>query len=730
MLKRVNGSVAPQGRSPGKIIFTCRDEILKADYRQWFMSPNSAHGFSEYRLLPFNEAQKENYLSHYIKSFSAEWDMDTYKTRLASIPELNNLISNPFLLNITVKVLPEILIKYTTQNNEAHRIELTRHEIYQTFIDQLFERHKEKLLKKEQEIKSLLENSAYVKKLINNHGTTEIKLLFPPSIIIETEQGDKGLSYVKLMSLFTERLARAMFKYKTTEIHCQLKNNSHLTFNWQGGLLKASLDAGLEILLNAGPFLPIGRQKYQFIHPSVLYFFAAKHLFNGALLKSWVYGERNLNVSGLLDQPAVLKMLTERVHSKPEFTEALWEIINNSRSEPTVWRAAANAITILNRAGLSFSGMDLRQIRIGGIDETKKSWGADLSRSVMDGADFSGADLRYVNFTNAWFSNALFDGASMDGLVFGEQPWRDFQLSPDNKKLYLSEDCYTSPDGRWFAIYVHPGVQLYQVTETAVILGQRISCIYGKILLSNQWLAVASSRPNLLHLYDLTSGKLVDTTSHEKFLETIKKDRVPNDQYQNIFFSKDGNYLGLITEKDQFSIFLNGIPEKDKENDNYIFIWTINELGKLTPAIFLPCILRLVSHAVFSPNTQYVFEVSCLHEVGVWDISNKTLPRKICEWRKDSEYIKTIFHWTGVKIVYCTSSPGVDDDDIYNMGLNEIFKLNKYFPDWFTKIFFDASGKKFALLHYKTIYIYEWDKNDLSFLFSFSSKNGGKDKTS
>ena len=366
----------------GKIIFTCRDEILKADYRQQFMPSSPALGFSEYRLLPFNELQKENYLLRYVKHNRTEWDLDTYKAKLDSIPELNNLISNPFLLSITVKVLPEILLKHTKEN-EAKRIQLTRHDIYQVFMNTQFEERKNKLFKKDNTVKPLLENSIYVKKLIHTYATTEIENLRPPCFIIETEQGPKGLSYVELFARFTERMAKAMFKHKISEITYkpgsvskQSPTSSKIKmFNWLDGILEVSHDSGLEILLKAAPLIPVGTNKHGFIHPSVLEFYAAKHLFDGALLYGWVLGDHNLNASGLLDQPAILKMLAERVHSNPEFTEALWNIIKMSCSEPTVWRAAANAITILNRAGLSFSGKDLSHIRIGGLDGNN-GWGS------------------------------------------------------------------------------------------------------------------------------------------------------------------------------------------------------------------------------------------------------------------------------------------------------------------------------------------------------------------
>ena len=60
--------------------------------------------------------------------------------------------------------------------------------------------------------------------------------------------------------------------------------------------------------------------------------------------------------------------------------------------------AASNAITLLNQARVTFSGLDLSGIRIPN---------ADLCYSICDSTDFSGADLSGVKFRKAWLKNAV-----------------------------------------------------------------------------------------------------------------------------------------------------------------------------------------------------------------------------------------------------------------------------------------------------------------------------------
>jgi WD40 repeat protein len=117
---------------------------------------------------------------------------------------------------------------------------------------------------------------------------------------------------------------------------------------------------------------------------------------------------------------SVVDYLANMAKSDAEFREILLEIIHISKHVPYVWRAAANAMTILSRAGCNFGGMGFRGIRIGGVEEDGRVWGANLSRGLCDRTDFGGGDLRGVNFTDAWIARVNFSDACMEGAFFGE----------------------------------------------------------------------------------------------------------------------------------------------------------------------------------------------------------------------------------------------------------------------------------------------------------------------
>ncbi|KAG0209482.1 hypothetical protein BGX31_002081, partial [Mortierella sp. GBA43] len=116
-----------------------------------------------------------------------------------------------------------------------------------------------------------------------------------------------------------------------------------------------------------------------------------------------------------INEPPVIQLLAERAQQEPLFKQQLLEYIERSKEDKDKkWCiAAANAISILVKAGVQFNGADLRGIQIPG---------ADLSNGVFDSAQLQGADLRRTNLQNVWLRQADLSGARMSGVQFGELP--------------------------------------------------------------------------------------------------------------------------------------------------------------------------------------------------------------------------------------------------------------------------------------------------------------------
>ena len=151
----------------------------------------------------------------------------------------------------------------------------------------------------------------------------------------------------------------------------------------------------------------------------------------------------------LVHDNSLLQFLKDRVQQEPLFKEQLLAYIEYSKKDKKWRTAAANAMTILVRAGVQFNSADLQGIRIPG---------ADLSYGVFDSANMQDADLRKVNFRGAWLRRTDLSRAQVANAQFGESPFH----SEDSKV----RSCAYSPDGNYFAVGLDTGcVHIYTASN-------------------------------------------------------------------------------------------------------------------------------------------------------------------------------------------------------------------------------------------------------------------------
>jgi uncharacterized protein YjbI with pentapeptide repeats len=144
----------------------------------------------------------------------------------------------------------------------------------------------------------------------------------------------------------------------------------------------------------------VGNQ-FRFIHKSIAEYLAAQELMEGLLgnydsyledshLKTlWeetkkTKKDEGLNRTLLTKEPQILARLAEMSQEDERFKELLEAIIVATKTRRGLHVAAANAISILNRAGVHFWGRDFSQIQIPG---------ADLRESQCRDTHFEGANL-------------------------------------------------------------------------------------------------------------------------------------------------------------------------------------------------------------------------------------------------------------------------------------------------------------------------------------------------
>jgi ankyrin repeat protein/WD40 repeat protein len=92
----------------------------------------------------------------------------------------------------------------------------------------------------------------------------------------------------------------------------------------------------------------------------------------------------------------------------------------------TVRTAAANAISVLNAANVSFAGMDFSDIQIGHMSGSGTQLptypAADLSGALLYGADLSGANLCHVCLESAALDDCKLTGTVFNDALFGQRP--------------------------------------------------------------------------------------------------------------------------------------------------------------------------------------------------------------------------------------------------------------------------------------------------------------------
>ncbi|KAG0064542.1 hypothetical protein BGZ89_009043, partial [Linnemannia elongata] len=417
-----------------KMVISCRTQFLGQDYRSRFIPDGTGHYtrqatdlFQEAVIAPFSKEQIENYVEQYVPLEPRNGTTKDYMDKLTTIPNLMDLVKNPFLLSLSLEALPRV----TEGQKDLSAIKVTRVQLYDTFV-----RH------------WLAVNS---RRLQRNVLTREDRDILGQ--LLEAGFISMGVDYAV-------RLASAMFEHQDGNpvvqyVHVKDKNT------WRAEFFGPDPEA--RMLRESSPLKRTGSQ-FRFLHRSMLEYFLSCAVFDPS---SHVVDEfssqsvldptsaKPLSADGplfkrsLLTEPSVIQFLRERVKQHPDFEKQLLAVIEQSKTDFTAANAAANAITILVRAGVQFNSADLRGIRIPG---------ADLSDGQFDSAQLREADLRGVNFARCWLRRVDFGDAQMDGVRFGELP-------------YLKEHAAVnavafSPDGKLLAVALSDGGLITYDTTT------------------------------------------------------------------------------------------------------------------------------------------------------------------------------------------------------------------------------------------------------------------------
>ncbi|KAG9072391.1 hypothetical protein KI688_000161 [Linnemannia hyalina] len=363
------------GQWNAKVVISCRSQYLGPEYRARFEPAGNLYGHrapadlsQEVFIASFSMAQIKLYVKRFVGRTLLDyvpvpgrppWGVDDYTNKLDAIPNLIDLVSNPFLLTMALRALPTVV-----QSEQAlSDIRLTRIGLYDIFTKDWLETNRLRL-----------EDSFLSEDL--------------SAAIFQHQKGHPVIGYLH------QRDAQS----------------------WKARFFDpASHEATM--LRESSPLARSGH-RYRFLHRSLLEYLYSRVIFDlfhpanqpgeddhpNVEGTSVLLADHPLNQRSIVDEPSTLQFLAERVESNDLFKTWLHDVIGESKKDGGIEQAAANAITILVRAGTQFNGEDLQGIRIPG---------ADLRGGEFDSANLEGADLSNVNLGKAWLRRANLTNAQI-----------------------------------------------------------------------------------------------------------------------------------------------------------------------------------------------------------------------------------------------------------------------------------------------------------------------------
>ncbi|KAF9345755.1 hypothetical protein BGX26_002771 [Mortierella sp. AD094] len=641
----VSNRLNREGEWQVKMVVACRSEYLGNDYKDQFQPITQNHQsrpahFQEAVIAPFTTDQIHEYIKEYVITTKSIWLVDDYKDVFEKIPHLLDLVKNPFLLTLSLDSLPRLV---DPQKTDFSSTNITRVALYDQFLELWLERGKRSLAKKElssQEKKAL---ESLTEEGFAQNGITFLKNL--ASAIYREQDGNPVVEYSRIRDRLTWK---AEFFGQEDEKQLLRKASPITRYGNQFQFIHKSI---LEYCVTRAVFEPQKGEKLEVIAPtkvrrgsvsSVLSFesLAAPEEVAASAIEQPIL-DSPLAQKNLVGEASVLEFLVERVQQEPLFKQQLFAIIERSKSEKEdirkVRKAAANAITILVKAGVQFNGVDLNGVQIPG---------ADLSHGAFDYAQFQNADLRKVDFRNIWLRHADLEGSKMAGVKFGELP-------------FLTENhgiscCTSSPDGTICAVGLDNGtISLYNT-----LTWERTKTWSGHI----QGITSLAFSPNGERLIS-SNGKTVrawDVQTEERL--HVFKDHT--DDISSIAYSPNGDQIATASK------------------DSTVRIW---DLGTGECKNVLQGHLGYIKTIAYSPDGKLLASGGRDKKILVWDLESGT---RFLKLEKHRDLINDIvFSPKGDRIASCSRDATASlwnfktGDSLSLKGHNDHVKTVAYSPN-------------------------------------------------
>ncbi|KAK3818033.1 MAG: WD40-repeat-containing domain protein [Linnemannia elongata] len=590
-----------------KMVISCRTQYLGSDYRSRFQpQPVDRYQsvatdlFQEAVVAAFSKAQIKQYVEEYVKELPTvdplhdrpSWTANEYMEKLTGIPNLMDLVSNPFLLTLALDALPSVV----ESNKDLSAIKITRVHLYDSFVKRWLEVNRKRL-----------EASP-----LSNDERTELDMLIEDNFLYH------GVHYqMKLaISIFLEHGGKPAVKY--THLHEKYTwKAAFFSPNGQAKLLRES-----STVMRSGAF-------FQFLHRSLLEYFYSRTIYDpldcdAGDVGDGVGDEREpgpdlmtcLSRMSIVKEHSILQFLAERVGQDPSFHQQLRDAIEQSKTESSATIAATNAITILVRAGALFNGADLRGIKIAD---------ADLSYGQFDSTQFQGADLTRVNLSRSWLRQADLSHAQLEGVQFGELPYLEMEG-------YV-KSCAYSPDGRMLGVALWidgPGIGIYDTsTWQRIHLAKSTDIARSVVFSPDSRRIVSGDWVGVVQVWDCTSGEeMLTMKEHTGFILSLAYSPCGNriasssgDDTVRLWDSETGVCVFVLEGHTDMVYVVRFSPDGrqlvSSSRDETIRLWN-SETGE--PGVVLSLLLGEIHSLDCSPDGQWIASGHLGGDVRLWDM--------------------------------------------------------------------------------------------------------------